>query len=342
MPEQGRHVAGVGVRTPWNIASPAVRVTMSAQDTINDLTAGTIGGAAGIIAGQPFDTIKVRMQSRGHLYRSTWDCFRSTVRDEGVRGLYKGMASPLVGNAPMNALLFAGYRGTLRLLDPDADPVVGCPASHIYTAGIVAGVLQCVIIAPADLIKCQMQVQMGRKALITPLQCAKQMVAHNGWRNGLFRGWWITFLRDAPTYGLYFVSYEKMRLGMERYFPRGEDGKPSALPALLAGAWRSLCSPTLALATALTDQPAGRPCVRTLACTCRWPGGHGHVAVRVSAGRGQVHHPDHACGLPFGGEENRARVLLQLQAAWHQVLLPRLREHHAAGLPRERGDLLCV
>jgi solute carrier family 25 carnitine/acylcarnitine transporter 20/29 len=32
--------------------------------TLKDLTAGTVGGCAGIVAGQPLDTIKVRMQTQ--------------------------------------------------------------------------------------------------------------------------------------------------------------------------------------------------------------------------------------------------------------------------------------
>eukprot|EP01047_Picozoa_sp_COSAG01_P017008 COSAG01_NODE_888_length_12915_cov_10.708723_7_plen_141_part_00 len=56
---------------------------------------------------QPLDTIKVRLQARPGVYSGIADCAARTVRHEGVRGLFKGMVPPLVGNGPLNALLFA-------------------------------------------------------------------------------------------------------------------------------------------------------------------------------------------------------------------------------------------
>jgi hypothetical protein len=51
-----------------------------------DLCAGTIGGCSGIIAGGPFDTIKVRLQAAAPgVFQGPVDCFLKTVRREGVR-----------------------------------------------------------------------------------------------------------------------------------------------------------------------------------------------------------------------------------------------------------------
>ena len=38
---------------------------------VKDLTAGTVGGCASILAGQPLDTVKVRLQARGDVFRGT-------------------------------------------------------------------------------------------------------------------------------------------------------------------------------------------------------------------------------------------------------------------------------
>jgi hypothetical protein len=58
---------------------------------VEELIAGTIGGCAGIAAGQPLDTIKLRLQAAGTPYRSAFRCLVDTVRLEGVAALYKGM-----------------------------------------------------------------------------------------------------------------------------------------------------------------------------------------------------------------------------------------------------------
>lgn len=50
------------------------------------------------IVGHPFDTIKVRLQtSEKTQFKGPLDCLLQTVRNEGLRGLYKGATPPLVG-----------------------------------------------------------------------------------------------------------------------------------------------------------------------------------------------------------------------------------------------------
>ncbi|KAJ0922086.1 putative mitochondrial carrier domain protein [Helianthus annuus] len=76
-------------------------------DVAKDLTAGTIGGAAQLIVGHPFDTIKVKLQSQpvpppGQLprYSGAIDAVKQTIAAEGPRGLYKGMGAPLATRRP--------------------------------------------------------------------------------------------------------------------------------------------------------------------------------------------------------------------------------------------------
>lgn len=51
-----------------------------------DLIAGTVGGWAQVIVGQPLDTIKVRLQTQPSppIYKNATDCFRQLVKQEGV------------------------------------------------------------------------------------------------------------------------------------------------------------------------------------------------------------------------------------------------------------------
>lgn len=65
-----------GLATMSNAEHESVKV-------LKDLTAGTIGGCAGIVVGQPFDTIKVRLQA-SQRYSGPVDCLRRTVSSEGV------------------------------------------------------------------------------------------------------------------------------------------------------------------------------------------------------------------------------------------------------------------
>lgn len=52
-----------------------------------DLIAGTVGGWAQVVVGQPLDTIKVRIQTQPSppIYRNATDCFQQLIRTEGVK-----------------------------------------------------------------------------------------------------------------------------------------------------------------------------------------------------------------------------------------------------------------
>ena len=49
-------------------------------------TSGTVAGIAGVVAGHPFDTVKVRLQSQGSaiVYSGPFDCLLKTIRNENV------------------------------------------------------------------------------------------------------------------------------------------------------------------------------------------------------------------------------------------------------------------
>ena len=78
-----------------------------------------------VVAGHPLDTMKVRMQTQKKVagevpkFKNAFDCFYKTVKYEGVRGLFKGLGSPLVGVPPIYAVVFAAYGSSKRFLQKD-------------------------------------------------------------------------------------------------------------------------------------------------------------------------------------------------------------------------------
>lgn len=58
------------------------------------LLSGTVAGMAQVLVGHPFDTVKVRLQTKEV---KALDCLRNTLKLEGPTGFYRGIASPLVG-----------------------------------------------------------------------------------------------------------------------------------------------------------------------------------------------------------------------------------------------------
>jgi len=184
---------------------------MTVFDVLKDLIAGTIGGASGIVVGHPIDTVKVRLQV-DRSYKGITDCVLKTLRLEGPSSFFKGVVAPVLGAAPINAVVFVTYGGVMRLAAENYGKKVDESELPIYwhgLAGICAGFGQNVFGTPNELVKIKCQV--NRTENVSSIQMAKRLVNQGGLSKGLFQGFWITAARDTPAFGIYFVSYEYYR-----------------------------------------------------------------------------------------------------------------------------------
>lgn len=191
-------------------------------DVVKDLTAGTVGGAAQLIVGHPFDTIKVKLQSQPAplpgqppKYSGAMDAVRQTVAAEGPRGLYKGMGAPLATVAAFNAVLFTVRGQTEAFLRPES----GAPltVNQQVVCGAVAGVAVSFLACPTELIKCRLQAQsalasVGSAAVAVkyagPMDVARHVLKSEGGVRGLFKGLFPTLAREVPGNAAMFGVYE--------------------------------------------------------------------------------------------------------------------------------------
>ena len=108
----GRSRAGV-----WQCCAEYRAEDMGVKESAVDLFSGSAGGTAVVLVGQPMDTIKVKMQTFGHMYSGIWDCLVRTVKTDGVaRGLYAGTTPALVAYISENSVLFAALGLTQKLV----------------------------------------------------------------------------------------------------------------------------------------------------------------------------------------------------------------------------------
>ncbi|XP_038622337.1 mitochondrial basic amino acids transporter isoform X1 [Tachyglossus aculeatus] len=174
-----------------------------------DFLAGCVGGAAGVLVGHPFDTVKVRLQVQNverPLYRGTFHCFQSIVKQESVFGLYKGIGSPMMGLTFINALVFGVQGNAIRALGKDT------PLNQ-FLAGSAAGAIQCVICCPMELAKTRLQLQgtgeykLKAKTYKNSLDCLVKIYRQEGLR-GINTGMLSTLIRETPSFGFYFLTYD--------------------------------------------------------------------------------------------------------------------------------------
>ena len=145
-----------------------------------------------------------------------------------VRGLYKGLASPMLSQAAVCSVLFSSYGTSLRLIQPEG----GQPRkSSTLLAGALSGVCQSVIACPTDLIKLRMQTQgIGsegpgllslRKSSTTyigPLEFARRAYKSGG-VGGLNKGMLAVLWRDTIGYSAYFTAYSTVCYALAKNRP---------------------------------------------------------------------------------------------------------------------------
>jgi solute carrier family 25 (mitochondrial carnitine/acylcarnitine transporter), member 20/29 len=180
-----------------------------------DFGFGFIAGITGTIAGYPFDTVKVRLQTQTlnhRLYSGSLDCFVKIAKQESVLGFYKGMSSPMFGVALINGLVFSIQNAAKGLFDnPDT-------YTSLAMTGALAGGAQSFLCSPIELVKTRLQMQgVGQQrklfALSTdlykgPIDCLKKAYGRRGLRNGVMRGLSMTLARDIPSFAAYFPAWQ--------------------------------------------------------------------------------------------------------------------------------------
>ncbi|KDR69805.1 hypothetical protein GALMADRAFT_255618 [Galerina marginata CBS 339.88] len=177
----------------------------NSQATINELLAGSVGGAAQVLVGQPLDTIKTRAQvAPKGMFTGPMDILKQTLRNEGFFALYKGMASPLLGIAGVNSLLFASYGISKRIISPFPQLSI----KEIALAGAMAGAANAILASPVEMFKVRMQGQYGAATDKRLSAVVNEMWRDWGFRKGVMRGYWVTVAREIPAYAGFYAAFE--------------------------------------------------------------------------------------------------------------------------------------
>jgi len=228
----------------------------------NGILAGVSAGFTGTILGHPLDLIKVRLQARSE-YKGTIDCLSKTMKNDGLRGMFRGISSPLFGLTVLNAITFGSYT-KLNSIQESLLVKYGLPPTlQVYNhflsgagVGIICGVFSC----PFEVIKVRMQLD-GKAAAavrnITSLSgnmataaegrrytgffdCGNKIWQHEK-MGGFYNGFVPTTIRDVSFCATYFAVYEVMKkfLQNQSIFHKKEGGGGgggfSPIPIIISG-----------------------------------------------------------------------------------------------------------
>ncbi|XP_038617817.1 mitochondrial uncoupling protein 3-like [Tachyglossus aculeatus] len=176
------------------------------------LLAGCTTGAMAVTCAQPTDVVKVRFQACLQLepgsrkYSGTMDAYRTIAKEEGVRGLWKGIMPNITRNAIVNCAEMVTYDLIKEsLIDhhlmTDNFP---CHFASAFSAGFCATV----VASPVDVVKTRyMNSAPGQYPGV--FSCMK-VVAMEG-PTAFYKGFTPSFLRLGSWNVVMFVTYEQLK-----------------------------------------------------------------------------------------------------------------------------------
>ncbi|KAI9183566.1 Mitochondrial carrier protein ymc2 [Blastocladiella emersonii ATCC 22665] len=182
----------------------------SSNQAVKEILAGSFGGVCQVLSGQPFDTIKVRLQTQPTppIYSGVVDCVKKTVQADGALGLYKGTVTPLLGIGACVSIQFAVLENMKRRFAASNGGSTDLSLAQLYMAGAVSGVANSAVSGPVEHIRTRLQVQTGSNVQFKgPLDCVRQIYRGHGLA-GVFKGQGVTVAREFQGYGAYFLTYE--------------------------------------------------------------------------------------------------------------------------------------
>lgn len=213
-------------------------------------------------AGFPLDSIKTRMQT--HSYNSALDCLKTTVKTEGVRGLFRGIVAPLISTSMSRSMTVAIYTDSKPYVSSilpsfEFDFITSSSTQRFVTnfpvsflSGVVAGSMISLFACPFELTKIFQQIvvvvnrdtKANLKSSILPTKVfdvARNIVHYEGWM-GLYSGYRYHIVRDSLSAGFFYSVYETVKLLLQQknresdYFNEKMKPRIDALCVPLSGA----------------------------------------------------------------------------------------------------------
>lgn len=178
------------------------------------LGAACLAGAATCTATNPIWMVKTRMQlqARSGTYTSSLDCLRKIVAEEGIRGLYKGLAASYIGVAEstLQWVIYENLKGRIAVHNSnDADGL----SSHwmeYFGAAASAKLIAAIVWYPHEVLRTRMRETdpSGHRQRYRTIRQTVSAVLREEGIAAFYGGMTAHLLRVVPNSAIMFFCYE--------------------------------------------------------------------------------------------------------------------------------------
>ncbi|CAF2622560.1 unnamed protein product [Rotaria sp. Silwood2] len=192
--------------------------------SLENMAAGSLAAIFASFALCPTELVKCRMQTMNdiqlhtqnpmHKTISPIDITRNIIRNEGIRGLYRGFTATLARECPGYGCFFGGYELTRSLLTKENEKKADIGFVRTWISGGMAGICFWIFMFPIDAIKSRIQVL---KPNMNTMKYTIEFIRNEGFTT-LYAGLLPTLIRSFFATGALFMTYEQVQKFLHRAF----------------------------------------------------------------------------------------------------------------------------
>jgi hypothetical protein len=172
--------------------------------------AGSLTGAIGSIAGNPFDVLKTKlMASEAKTSHAFTGAARAIIENQGMKGFYRGIQANIMRAMVLNGTSMGCYDQIQTLVKKSELVPAGLPTQ--FTAAFGAGFFMAVTVSPFDMVRTKLMNQpVNAKIYSGFTDCVIKLIQKGG-ISGLYAGFVPIWARFAPTTVLQLVFFEQLK-----------------------------------------------------------------------------------------------------------------------------------
>jgi len=180
----------------------------------NQVLAGGTAGFCQVVATNPMEIVKLRVQLQATLPAAERRGTIEIVKRLGLKGMYRGAPATWARDIPYSMIFFPAYANVKEWL---TDPETG--ETNIVknlAAGATAGALAAGLMTPMDVVKTRFQQQGGKQKYGNLVNCAKVTMQNEG-PFAFYKGAVPRMATQGPLFGIALAAFELQKWYMVKY-----------------------------------------------------------------------------------------------------------------------------